>query len=344
MKKVGFSKKNIISKKMKLVVLLVLLIALFLINIVSSNESENGYKYTLELLENMEKLNKKNEKTILTNKKNVVFYDEYEDTRSNIEVGNVSYKNLTQWEYLRNQFIIDNRTGVNEEILDIDELLGVDLSLNEDNKNKYQVLIFHTHSQEQYIDSKNVEEGVIGVGRELKKVLETKYGIKALHVTESFDIVDGKTQVLGAYERMEPYITNILEQNKSIELVIDIHRDGVSDDVRLVKKVDGKDTAQIMFVNGLCVLATPEGLVEIEDLKNPYLKENLALSFNMFLNGRNSYGDLFRKTYLHAYRYSLHMKPKSLLVEIGAQTNTYEEAINSIEPLADVLYQTLNNK
>ncbi len=343
MKKNKSTKKIKENKKVKVILLLILLISLVLINIVSSNESYEDYSNTSILLESMEKLNQKNEKEELINKKNVVFYDEYEDTRNNIEVSNVDYKNLTQWEYLKNQYIIDNRTDVDEDVLNIDNMLGVDLSLDENNKGEYQVLIFHTHSQEIYSDSNGIEEGVIGVGKELKKVLESKYGIKTLHVTEKFDIVDGQTQVLGAYERMEPYITNVLQQNESIELVIDIHRDGVDEDTRLVRNINGKSTAQIMFVNGLCMLATPEGLVKMEDLQNPYLKENLALSFNMFLNGRNSYGDLFRKTYLHAYRYSLHMKPKSLLVEIGAQTNTYEEAINSIEPLADVLYQTINN-
>ncbi len=337
-------KKKKANKKNKVIMLIIMLISLILINIVKSEGIENGDNATTQLIENMEQLIKNNEKEDLINKKNVVFYNEYEDTRDEQKIDDISYKNLTQWEYLKSRFIIDERTGVTEEILNIDELLNIDLSLNEDNKDEYQVLIFHTHSQEVFIDSNGVEEGVIGLGKELKKVLETRYGIKALHVTESFDVVDGKTQVLGAYERMEPYISNILDQNENIELVIDIHRDGVNEDIKLVTEVDGKKTAKIMFVNGLCMLSTPQGLVQVEYLKNPYIKENLALSFNMFLNGQNSYGDLFRKTYLHAYRYSLHMRPKSLLVEIGAQTNTYEEALNAISPLADVMFKTLNNE
>ncbi|MCL2674539.1 MAG: stage II sporulation protein P, partial [Defluviitaleaceae bacterium] len=44
-----------------------------------------------------------------------------------------------------------------------------------------------------------------------------------------------------------------------------------------------------------------------------------------------------RKIYLNAFRYSLHMMPKSLFVEVGAQTNTLEEALNAALPLADIL-------
>ena len=47
--------------------------------------------------------------------------------------------------------------------------------------------------------------------------------------------------------------------------------------------------------------------------------------------------NLTRKIYLNAYRYSLHMKDKSMLIELGAQTNTVEEINNSIERIAEVI-------
>ena len=48
-----------------------------------------------------------------------------------------------------------------------------------------------------------------------------------------------------------------------------------------------------------------------------------------------------RKNYAAAYRYSLHMLPRSTLIEVGAQTNTKAEAHNAMEPLAAVLAQVL---
>ena len=41
--------------------------------------------------------------------------------------------------------------------------------------------------------------------------------------------------------------------------------------------------------------------------------------------------------YLKAYRYNLHLLPKSLLIEAGAQTNTVEEMKNAMEVLERTL-------
>ena len=61
----------------------------------------------------------------------------------------------------------------------------------------------------------------------------------------------------------------------------------------------------------------------------------------MQLMANSMYPNFTRKVYLNAYRYSLHMAPKSLLIEVGAQTNTKEEILNSMEPLADILARVL---
>ena len=42
-----------------------------------------------------------------------------------------------------------------------------------------------------------------------------------------------------------------------------------------------------------------------------------------------------------AYRYNLHLLPKSLLIEAGAQTNTVEEMMNAMEVLSDILYSVI---
>jgi stage II sporulation protein P len=74
---------------------------------------------------------------------------------------------------------------------------------------------------------------------------------------------------------------------------------------------------------------------------NPYLEDNLAFSFQMQLAAAEYYPDFTRKIYLKGYRYNMHYCPKSLLVEVGAQNNTLEEAKNAMEPLADVLSKVL---
>ena len=44
-----------------------------------------------------------------------------------------------------------------------------------------------------------------------------------------------------------------------------------------------------------------------------------------------------RNIYLKGLRYNLHLRPRSALIEVGAQNNTYEEACNAMEPLAELL-------
>ncbi|MGN1319339.1 MAG: stage II sporulation protein P [Lachnospirales bacterium] len=238
----------------------------------------------------------------------------------------------------KNYYAVDKKTGMKEDMFNIDKLLNENVHINIE-ENGPKILIFHTHGSEMYLDSKNENEGVIGAGEYLKELLEDKYGIEVMHFTQKFDVVNGKLQRDGAYERAEPVISHIIEENPSIQLVIDLHRDGVNENLRLVSNIDGDKCAKVMFFNGLCRKWTNGKLEDISSLKNPYINTNLALSLKMQMKMNELYPNLTRKIYLNAYRYSLHMKDKSMLIELGAQTNTVEEVHNSIEKLAEVLYE-----
>lgn len=233
-------------------------------------------------------------------------------------------------------YAIDKKTGMAKDLFNIEEMSGKNLHINIEESGP-KVLIFHTHGSEMYADSKNVNDGVIGVGEHLKKTLEDRYGVECLHITDRFDFVDGRLKRDGAYERAEPVIANIIRDNPSIELVIDLHRDGVNENLRLVTNIDGKPYAKIMFFNGICRKWENGELKPIKGLENPYVKTNLALSYQMQKAVLDFNENLPRKIYINAYRYSLHFKDKSMLVELGAQTNTVEEATNSIEVVAEAI-------
>ena len=89
-----------------------------------------------------------------------------------------------------------------------------------------------------------------------------------------------------------------------------------------------------MFFNGLS-RTVERG--DISGLPNPYINDNLALSFQMEVAAETFYPGFTRRIYLKGYRYNMHLCPKSMLVEVGAQTNTLEEAMNAMEPLADII-------
>ena len=70
-------------------------------------------------------------------------------------------------------------------------------------------------------------------------------------------------------------------------------------------------------------------------------KKQLAFSLQLQIAAEQNYPGFTRRIYLKAYRYSLHMLPKSLLIEAGAQTNTVEEMRNAMEVLASLLHRVL---
>lgn len=239
---------------------------------------------------------------------------------------------LQEFDYLRQNFYqVDNTTTVGSDLLDANQLLGKDMTLKQ-NVDGPQILIYHTHSQEGYKDSipGDPTTSIVGVGDYLEQLLEQKYGVSVLHHKGVYDLPTRDN----AYSAALPNIEQVLKDNPTIEVVIDLHRDGVAENRHLVTEVDGKPTAKIMFFNGLCK-TTSQG--ELTYLPNPYIADNLALSFQMQLAAEEYYPGLMRKIYLKGYRYNLHMKPKSMLIEVGAQTNTLQEAKNAMEPLANIL-------
>lgn len=247
---------------------------------------------------------------------------------------------MQDFSYLKSKYyIIDSRTTLFAEDVVPEDALGLDLSIQKSSAEP-KILIFHTHSHETFADSdpdKVKEDGIWGAGEELKRILEEKYGVAVLHDDGQYDMVNGKGQVTGAYERMEPPIRKILAEHPSIEVCIDLHRDGVNEGTHLVTEVNGKPCAQVMFFNGLCRLNRDGTTSAIAGLENPYLRENLAFSLQMKTTADRLFPGFSRKIYLNAYRFSLHMLPRSTLIEVGAQTNTKEEIWNAMEPLAEVL-------
>lgn len=246
---------------------------------------------------------------------------------------------LRDYNYLLNNFFaVDPSTTPLESQLNYDLLMGKDLALTGDNS-KPQILIYHTHSQEAFIDSRpgEVSDTIVGVGDRLTSILQDTYGFNVIHHTKVYDLVDGVLDRSMAYTLAAPDIQSILDQNPSIEVVIDLHRDGV-DGHKFVKEIDGKPTAQIMFFNGLSRSAMNG---EIGYLPNPYIQDNLAFSFQLQKKAAEYYPGWTRNIYLNSLRYNLHMRPKSLLIESGTQLNTVEEEYNAMELLADILNQVL---
>ena len=265
--------------------------------------------------------------------------DEPQQPVSSEVAADQSIDKLRDFEYLLSNFYtVDSSTMIGAEQLNVDDLLGRNMKIGREG-NEPKILIFHTHSQETFVDSVpgDISTGIVGIGQYLTELLNAK-GIPTLHDFGVYDIINGKLDRSEAYENAEASIRPILEANPSIEVAIDLHRDGVAETTHLVTQINGKPTARIMYFNGLSRSRTNG---DITYLYNPYIQDNLAFSLQMQLASERMYPGFVRHIYLKAYRYNLHLLPKSLLIEAGAQTNTVEEMKNAMEVLADTLCEVL---
>ena len=244
---------------------------------------------------------------------------------------------------LKNFYVVDSTTSVKASMFNVDKMLARKFTINKDNADKPQILLYHTHAaSEGYSDSRKgvIEDGIIGTGNELARILREKYGYNVLHDKTPYDMVNGKIDRSAAYAKALPSLKQKLAENESIKLIIDLHRDGVAGKDKNVTIINGKKTARAMFFNGL----SRNSRGKIKYLPNEYLFGNLAFSLQLKMKAMELYPDFTKPIYLKGYRYNLHLMPRSLLVELGNQNNTMEEAKNAMEPLADVIDAVLSGR
>jgi stage II sporulation protein P len=255
------------------------------------------------------------------------------------KVDTLDLTTLSDYETLVNNFYtIDSTTMIGSDQLNAKLLSSKNLSIAKDPQAP-QILIFHTHYHEAFADSiPGVSStGIVGVGDKLTEILEEDYGYQVIHYTGEYDMQAGPDAYSGAL----PIIEQILEDNPSIQVVLDLHRDAAGEGDHLVMDLDGRSTAQFMFFNGL---SRTRKTGNIAYLYNENLESNLAFSFQLQTKALEYYPGLTRKIYLKAYRYNMHLSPRYALVEMGAQNNTLEEVMNACYPLAHILDLVLSGE
>lgn len=232
---------------------------------------------------------------------------------------------------LSTYYIVDSVTSTLPELFNGEELLLRDLSIAPAKEEGYQILIYHTHASEGFADSRSGEvmDTVRGPGETLAEYLRG-YGYTVYHDMTAYDRKDGKDNRNAAYSTARPEIEAFLKEHPEVEVIIDLHRDSGA---KRVATVNGKPTAQIMLFNGLCRNASGP----IDYLDNPNLSGNLAFSLQTNLIGRVLYPNLMFRIYLKNYRYNQHFRERCMLIELGTDQNTVEEAYNAMEPLAKIL-------
>ena len=246
---------------------------------------------------------------------------------ANLSYGNVHISNKTQ------KHTVDIKGILNSEP-------AVKLTLG----SEPEVLIVHTHTTEAYqkedtgyyIKSENTRStdtsvNVARVGEEIEKQL-TAAGISVIHDKTLHD----HPSYNGSYENAAKTIQSYLKKYPSIKVVIDGHRDAITrEDQTKVKptvEINGKKAAQVMIVAGC-----QEGSVYGFDS----WQENLKLTVRLQNVMETDYPGLARPMLFTARRYNQQLTKGSVLLEIGSEANTLQEAIYSGELIGKALGKIL---
>lgn len=215
---------------------------------------------------------------------------------------------------------INNATNYS---VDLDALCAEELYIKPDS-DEVQVLIVHTHTTECYDGDEmsgeterttDESKNVIAVGNEICDVLES-YGIKTLHDTTYHDYPSYQ----GSYTRALGTIESYLSEYPSIKAVLDIHRDAYvySDGSKLTVScdIDGISTAQVMLVTGTNSMG----------LWHDNWRENLKFAAKIQSAAEIMYPGLMRPVNLRTERFNGHTTMGSLILEVGSNGNTLDEA------------------
>ena len=207
--------------------------------------------------------------------------------------------------------------------------------------NKKDLIIYHTHTCESYTPSEQnsyISSGnfrttdlnftVAKVGEVLSNNLKEK-GISVIHNNTLHDY----PAYTGSYTRSLSTINNLLSQNPSCEMIIDLHRDalGSSSSYGPCVMIGEEKVAQLMFVIG-----TDGG-----GLTHPDWLNNLKVAIAIQEKAEELYPGLFKPMIVRNSRYNQHVSNAAFIIEVGATGNTLEECAGSMKYLANVLNEIM---
>ena len=227
-------------------------------------------------------------------------------------------------------FYIKNKTGKN---IDFEKYLSRSPKINVRKKSPV-VLIYHTHTTESYMGSssdsrtQNKTKNIVSIGDEICKKLK-EHGIKCIHD----DTVHDYPNYNGAYTRSAKTLRECIKKNPGLQLIIDLHRDSMGDNKSgKIKPVfttkNNKKSAQIMFVSGCGI---------DKSLNFPNWEKNLSLSLNLQNVCEKCFPGLTREFLIKNSRYNQNISPGSVLIEIGSDANSLDEAKEAARMLGESL-------
>ncbi len=251
--------------------------------------------------------------------------------------------NISSGEFSYNNFSVTNNTPYD---MNVEKLLDDELGFDFEDTRQVQVLIVHTHTCESYMDSDegfyyesfyprtvNNEKNVVAVGEEIAKSLKEN-SIGVVHATKKHD----DPSYDGAYDRSYDTIIQYLKKYENIKVVLDIHRDSMTQDDNTKLKptftYNGEKAAQIMIMTGYGA----------NDPTFSFWEDNLRFALKLQNTCENTYKGMTRPLNFGEFTYNMNANCGSLLIEVGTEANTLEEAKRAGKMLGNALAQVLQNE
>jgi stage II sporulation protein P len=208
------------------------------------------------------------------------------------------------------------------------------------NPSKPEVLIYHTHITESYSSdgnyNKDLTKNMAAVGEVLTKELQDYYGIAVVHDTTYHDNVFNES-----YARSGNTLDKYLDKYKDFKLIIDLHRDGGPEKDLVTANINNASLAKYEFVIGA---------------GNKTKDKNIAVSKKLVSISQTYFPGLVRPgntgttedfgLYIHrtGTKFNQHKSPNAVLIELGSETNTIDEAKTTAIYLARVIAEYINAK
>lgn len=242
-----------------------------------------------------------------------------------------------------NNVYINNKMG---EEIDITADLSGELGFEVTKSNEPQILIYHTHTTEAYMDDESqyytdfdeprttdCEKNIVKIGEIIKEQLENA-GYKVVHDKTIHDY----PAFSGSYNRSAETVNKALKEYPSIKIAIDVHRDTITsgnDKIAPVVNINGKEAAQVMLVMG-----SQTGSVT----NYPNWRQNLRLATKLQYVFESNYPQFARAMLLKSAKYNQHLTTGSILIEVGSDANTFEQAKYSAQLIGQSLTILLNSQ
>ncbi len=202
---------------------------------------------------------------------------------------------------------------------------------NPADNSKKKVLIYHTHTTEAYSSETRKTDNtqnMAAVGDELTKELE-KYGFTVVHDKTIHDVDYNR-----AYYKSRETLNKYLNSYGDFDLIIDMHRDAGPEKKHVTAKINEENVARMMLV-------TTE--------QDPRYKAHMNNINSIFGIAKKTYPEIFRERNIQINQsgikcYNQDLSDNAILLEVGASSNTLQEAKNTMKYIARVFAEHLNGK